>query len=339
MILRTETVEQVIDGELRGTFLKEVLLTPGPEPLGMVRKKLEGAAETRGAVLLVHGFGQNRYTWHSTKRSFSAYLASHGWDVFNLDLRGHGRSRRFGARRPSLLDEYIKEDVPACAREAMRLSGHDRVFLVGHSMGGLISYAVAATALRDVVRGIVSIGSPYRFGLGSRTLTMLAGLLTTAGFTGVFDSNPTLPLRALGRQLLRSRMLWDTRALPIPVRAWLPGSVEADVLDEYLRRAFDWTNVAIALDILRAGRDGKLRSVDGRTDYGAAFEHLDRPLLVIAGTHDSLAPPPSVRPAFERSRSSDKSYRAFPLGHIDLIVGRQAPLTVWPLIQTWLARR
>lgn len=338
MILRTETVEQVIDGDLRGTFLKEVVMTPGPEPLGMVRKRLPPPAEMQGTVLLVHGFGQNRYTWHGTRRSFSSFLASHGWDVFNVDLRGHGRSRRFGARRPALIDEYIQEDVPACAREAMRLSGHDRVFLIGHSMGGLIGYAVAATS-RELVRGIVTIGTPYRFGVGSRALTAVSALLTTARFTGVFDSNPTVPLRMLGRHLHRRRALWDSRILPVPIRAWLPGSVEADVLEEYLQRAFDWTNLAIAFDILRAGRDGKLHSRDGRVDYGMGFEHLDRPLLVIAGTHDTLAPPDSVRPAYEKSRSRDRTYRAFPLGHIDLIVGRDAPLTVWPLIQTWLARR
>lgn len=339
MILRTETVRQVIDGETEATFLKEVVLTPGPEPLGMVRKRLPPPARTRGTVLLIHGFGQNRYTWHSSRRSFSGYLASQGWDVFNVDLRGHGRSRRFGARRPSLLDEYIQEDLPACAREAMRLSGDGDVFLIGHSMGGLISYGAGATALRDRLRGTVSIGTPYRFGLGSRTLTALAALLTTAHFTGIFDSNPTVPLRMVGRHLERTRVLWDSPIWPVPIRAWLPGSVEAEVLEEYLQRAFDWTNVAVALDVLRAGRDGKLQSRDGRTNYGMAFEHIDRPLLVIAGTHDTLAPPQSVRPAFDKSRARDRTYRAFPLGHIDLIVGRQAPLTVWPLIQTWLARR
>ncbi len=339
MILRTETVEQVVDGDQRGTFLKEVVMTPGPQPLGMVRKRLPTPAETRGTVLLVHGFGQNRYTWHISSRSFSSYLASHGWDTFNVDLRGSGRSRRFGSGRPSVLDEFIREDVPACAREAMRLSGHGRVFLVGHSMGGLISYGAGATSLRDSLRGIVSIGTPYRFGLGSRSLTAASALLTTARFTGVFDGNPTVPLRVLGRHLHKRRTLWDSRAWPVPIRAWLPGSVEDDVLEEYLQRAFDWTNMAIAFDILRAGRDGKLLSRDGRADYGMAFEHLDRPLLVVAGTHDTLAPPASVRPAYEASRARDKLYRAFPLGHIDLIVGREAPRTVWPLIQTWLARR
>jgi poly(3-hydroxyalkanoate) synthetase len=60
---------------------------------------------------------------------------------------------------------------------------------------------------------------------------------------------------------------------------------------------------------------------------------------VIAGTHDMLAPPESVRPMYERSPSHDKTYREFPLGHIDLVMGRDAPQTVWPLVTQWLTSR
>jgi polyhydroxyalkanoate synthase len=97
--------------------------------------------------------------------------------------------------------------------------------------------------------------------------------------------------------------------------------------------------MAIALGIIGPGRENALKSHDGLTDYGLAFELADKPLLVIAGTNDSLAPPRSVKPAFERSRSTDKSYREFPLGHIDMILGRDAPFTVWPAVRTWLEAR
>ncbi len=314
-------------------------MTPGPEPLGMVRKRLPAPAEARGTVLLVHGFGQNRYTFHLPERSFSAFLARDGWDVFNVDLRGHGRSRRFGSGRPRALDEYVREDLPACAREALRLSGHESLFVLGHSMGGIIAYGASATSLRDITRGTVSIGSPYAFGLGSRILSGLSALLGAARLTGAFDSNPALPLRFVGRHLRRRRAVWDSRILPLPIRAWTPGSVEDEVLESYLHRAFDWTSLSIALDIFRAGKDGILSGRHGRTDYKSAFEWLDRPLLVIAGSGDSLAPPPSVEPAFARSRANDKTYRVFPLGHIDLIVGREAPRTVWPLIASWMSAR
>jgi pimeloyl-ACP methyl ester carboxylesterase len=339
LILRTETVEQAIDGVETRTFIKEVLMTPGPHPLGMVRKRLPPPSPTRGAVILIHGYAQNRYTWHSSKRSFVNYLADDGWDVFNVDLRGHGRSRRFGAPFPRTMDDYIREDLPLFVREARELSGQDRVFLIGHSMGGLISYFAGSTRLRDQVRGIVSLGSPYVFGQGSALLFSLRELAAAVRWTGLLDANPALPLRLVGRHLNRRKSIWNARLIPLPIRAWAPDTVEPEVLEEYLRRTFDRSTLAVALDIFRAGRDKGFKSADGMIDYSTAFEILDRPLLVVAGTRDGLAPPASVRPAYERSRSSDKTYRAFPFGHIDLIVGKEATRTVWPLIRNWLARR
>ena len=66
---------------------------------------------------------------------------------------------------------------------------------------------------------------------------------------------------------------------------------------------------------------------------------MDFPLLVIAGANDDLAPPASVRPGFERSGSRDKTYQSLPLGHIDLLVGTDAPLMTWPLVRKWLGAR
>ena len=338
MILRTEVVDQAIDGDRRTTLVKDVVMTAGT-PLGMVRKRLPPPAETRGTVLLIHGFAQNRYAWHTSRRSFSAFLADEGWDVFNCDLRGHGRSRRFQDSRPQILDDYIHEDLPRFAEEAARLSGHEQLFLVGHSMGGLISYCASATSLRDVTRGLVTLGAPYRFGLGSPVLKAFSALLRGLRFTGVLDANMLLPTRLLGRHFRKRSALWDSAAFPAPVRVWRPGSVERDLLDEYLEQSWDWTSLHVALDILQGGERVALRSEDGHLDYGAAFEWLETPLLVVSGDEDLLVPPASVRPAFDRSRSQDRTYRTFPLGHIDLIVGREATTTVWPLVGSWLERR
>ena len=349
MILRTEIVEQSIDFEQRATFVKQVVMTPG-QPIGMVRKRRRdlaeaegikertGAPATRGAALLIHGFAQNRYTWHLPSRSFACYLADRGWDVFNVDLRGAGRSQRFDAKRPEVLDEYILEDIPACAHEVQRLSGHDRIALVGHSMGGLISYSCAATALKGEVQAIATLGSPYRFGAGRKFLSGLAWLLQASRLTGAFDRNLDLPTRLVGRHLRRRRALWNMALFPSPVRGWRSGNIHDQVLDEYLARAFDRTNLQIAFDILAGGDRVALHSLDGTMDYGRAFEALRVPLLVIAGDRDDLAPPESVRPAYEMSRSPDKSYRVFPVGHMDLLVGDDATTTVWPTVADFLDR-
>jgi len=339
MILRTETVEQTIDGDQTQTFIKEVLMTSGRHPLGIVRKRRPPPFPSRGAVILIHGYGQNRYTWHTSQRSFVNYLAEDGWDVFNVDLRGHGRSRRFGAPLPKTMDDYIQDDMPAFVREACELAGVEQVFLVGHSMGGLISYFAGSTELRQRVRGIVSIGSPYVFGQGSKLLVGLRELAAAVRWTGILDATPALPLKIVGRHLEKRKSLWNAKMLPLPIRAWAPDTVEPEVLEEYLSSTFDRSTIAVALDIFRTGRSKRFMSVDGMVDYSTAFEIFDRPLLVVAGTEDGLAPPASVRPAYDRSRSSDKTYRAFPFGHIDLVVGKEATRTVWPLVRNWLARR
>jgi polyhydroxyalkanoate synthase len=341
MILQTETVEQAIDGGAQARFVKDVIASrDGVHPIAMVRKRLYGLSRHLAPVLLVHGFGQNRYTWHSSKRSFVNYLASAGFDVFNLDLRGRGRSRRYGAQEDRLIDDYILEDVPSAVRTALRVADKQQLFLVGHSMGGLISYSVAGSSLRNEVAGVVTLGAPYRFGEGSLFLrSVFAPLFYAVRLTGAFDGNPGLPIHFVGELLSKHRWLSDNRLLPMPLRPWAPGSMEPEVLEENLRSAYEHTRMAIALGIVGGGRENALRSHDGLTDYGLAFELTDKPLLVVAGTRDALAPPASVRPAYDRSRSTDKTYREFTCGHIDMVLGKDAPFTVWPTVRTWLEAR
>src|SRR5512140_3391315 len=186
VILHGRVVEQTIDRKERGAFLKELVVTSpvtvgarapaggrvgyAHVPLAMVRKRLAAnQGGTRAPVLLVHGFGQNRYAWHLPSRSLVNYLAREGFDVFNLDLRGHGRSRHLGARRSRGVEDYVHEDMPSAVDEVRALSGGRPVWLVGHSLGGLVSYA-AAPALAGAVAGIASIGSPYHFTRGSFSL-------------------------------------------------------------------------------------------------------------------------------------------------------------------------
>src|SRR5687767_3429892 len=111
-ILSKETVAQrVTPGRIRW-FRKEIIEVRGDESVAVVRKR-RNEGETHAPVILVHGFGQNRYAWHMPERSMSNYLADLGFDVFNVDLRGHGRSATLGSERSRGVDEYIRGDLPA----------------------------------------------------------------------------------------------------------------------------------------------------------------------------------------------------------------------------------
>ena len=102
----------------------------------------------------------------------------------------------------------------------------------------------------------------------------------------------------------------------------------------------DFASFEVIRALFQGGvRQRRVRTIGGLDAFAASFESMDVPLLVVAGRHDDLAPPRSVRPGYERSLSKDKTYRILSHGHLDLLVGRDAPQTTWPLLETWLGKR
>jgi pimeloyl-ACP methyl ester carboxylesterase len=317
--------------------VKEIVVTSGRVPLAMVRKRVaSNESGTRAPVLLVHGFGQNRYAWHLPSRSLANHLAVQGYDVFNLDLRGHGRSRHLSTTRSRGVECYVTEDLPSAVEEVTALSGGRAPYLIGHSLGGLVSYAAAPT-LGSGIAGIVSIGSPYHFTRGSLSLGAIALFMRGLSTVRLRPPNAPFSISPIGRVMRSLARVAESPLYPIPLRGWHPGALEPHVLDEHLRLAFDRAGMGEMVNMFEWANQ---RRFGGHAlDYVERFEKMDVPLLVIAGSNDDLAPPASVRPGFLLSQSRDKTYRALPLGHIDLLVGRDAPLMTWSLLTGWLDKR
>lgn len=81
------------------------------------------------SVLLCHGGGQTRHSWHTTTR----HLAERGWYAVSIDLRGHGDSD--WSRDGDYSIDAFSADVVAVARA---LGGPA---LIGASLGGTSSLA------------------------------------------------------------------------------------------------------------------------------------------------------------------------------------------------------
>ncbi|MBX3128885.1 MAG: alpha/beta fold hydrolase [Polyangiaceae bacterium] len=354
MILHSRVVEQPVDVTDRGVFVKELVLARGAAPIALVRKRAAHgvpgrlgadvvpeslALPTRAPVLLIHGYGQNRYAFHLPSRSFVNHLARAGFDVFNVDLRGRGRSAHLGARRPAAVEDFIREDVPAALDVIESLSGRRPVFLIGHSLGGIVSYCVSVEEPARVA-GVVTLGSPYHFTRGSPWLTVLGAAFRTLD-ARVSLPNLPVPTRAYGRFVRTAQRLVESRLYPVPLRGFRPGSVETEVLREHMAMAMDTGSISTMRGMFDWARQARQDQDDqpGMFGYGRRFEARDLPLLVIAGRYDDLAPPDSVKPAYDRSRSTDRTYRELPFGHVDLLIGREAPQLTWPIVEQWLKQR
>ncbi len=137
--VETSTVDGV---QLRGRYL------PGP-----------AGAASRVAFVVCHGM--TNATAKPSTRAVLGRLASHG-AVFAFDFRGHGRS---GGRSTVGRDEVLDVDAAiAYARQA----GHQRVALIGFSMGGAVSLRQAGTVcvdpqLTNQADVVISVSAPARW--------------------------------------------------------------------------------------------------------------------------------------------------------------------------------
>ena len=346
---RARREEQVVTGERRLWLLKQRLAVPlpGGGRLAVVRKwPLSGLS--RAAIVLLHGFAQNRYTWHLSQRSLSAYLVERGYDVFNVELRGHAQSRGLGSRLPARFEEHVDEDLPAVARSLEAL-GHRQFFLFGHSLGGAVAYA-AAPRLGGRVRGVATSAGVFHWGGGAAVLRPLTRFLHAAHrLHHLLGVKQGLPIRMdwVGRLVARSLEAVEEGRLRLPAHGWARGGVELEVAREWLSRAFDRSSGSVLALMGLWARTGAFCDTAGRVDYASAWAQWRGPLLVMAGDRDELADAEhDVRPAFACSRSPDRTYRAFgarddgaAFGHIDLLIGRAAPERVWPFLGDWFDAR
>jgi lysophospholipase len=90
--------------------------------------------DPQAALMVVHGLFEHGRRYEE----FALYMASHGFATYVLDLRGHGASE--GRRGHVRSFDVLLQDVDRFRREVQGLVPVDvPLFLVGHSLGGLIS--------------------------------------------------------------------------------------------------------------------------------------------------------------------------------------------------------
>ena len=284
-------------------------------------------------VLLVHGIAANRYNLDfANDLSMAQFLAARGYDVWMVELRGRGlstRPRLFSkVRYDWSFDEYPERDLPAAADAVLRATGAKRLHLVGFSTGALACYAWLSDPQRTTeVVSLVSLGGPTSFKRTSRTVS--------------------------GR-LIRS-LRWMRHRFLMRLLAPLGGLVPLQIIHNpentdpsVQRRAMVNMIANFSRNELLQYSDWILndafRSIDHRRDYRAELHRITTPVLFLAGPRDILAPPDAVKVTFDAVGSTDKQFQICSraqgmrvnYGHFDMVIGREAPAEIYPLVARWL---
>lgn len=347
-MIRAKIHTKTVNGDKTVRFYKRLheVITDDGMNLIMTQKTPVGK-KALAPVMLVHGLGQNRFSWTLTKRSLENYLVSLGFTTFNVELRGHGLSRANGADYPDKFEAYLEHDIPAFISEIRQITGQKKMFYIGHSLGGAISYCLGAR-FQDSLLGIISIAGPFTMAQGNIVLQAVAkiGALTFKVLPMKLIHSSPFYLDYLGILARFGLFALDSRANIFPIQVWYPGSMERDILVERIVKGFDRTSIGVARLLVDWAASGKLHGTGGKKDFEENIVDLKAPILFINGDRDYGVPPSSVKQAWEKTGSDDKMFLVFGKkntgvhwGHCDLIFGKDAPAQVWPVIGVWLKDR
>jgi pyruvate dehydrogenase E2 component (dihydrolipoamide acetyltransferase) len=201
---------------------------PAPEKIDVAGRRIRYLRRGEGGepVLLLHGFGGDLGNW-----LFNHEALAEGRTVYALDLPGHGESTKdVGAG--------TLEELAAVACAFLDTVGVRAAHLVGHSMGGAVAMAMAASA-PERVRSLSLLCSA---GLGRE----INGAFLD-GFVGAANRNALRPhlaqlfadealvTRQLVDDLLKYKRLEGVEAALLKLQASLfPGGTQAGVFREAL---------------------------------------------------------------------------------------------------------
>jgi alpha-beta hydrolase superfamily lysophospholipase len=214
-------------------------------------------------LVIVHGWGEHggRYS------DIADYMAERGISVYAPDLRGHGRS---GGARGHVRDfnDYIR-DLESMMRIVREKEGEKKTFLLGHSLGALITLEYANT---HPVDGLILSG----FGLRS------AGRLSFLGRIPFVNSVP-IPVLTISARLLGKRAI-----------SGLCNNQSA--LEEYLRDRLGHGTFTLRFLEECSRESGRLK---GRENFGVGA------CLILIGSEDRIGSPEDARWLYY-ALSSDK---------------------------------
>jgi pimeloyl-ACP methyl ester carboxylesterase len=294
------------------------------------------------AVLVVHGVSSNHWCWDlDPDRSLATTLNAQGFDIWFIDLGGHGCAERKqdGSRQAPRrsFDDYGSEDVASAIAHIQEVTSTDQVAYIGHSMGGHVAAAYVATHGDSALSALVVLGSPIDFeNLETRFRLSRAGALFGSAL-------PALP------SPWAARMAAHLQALPFGMDHlfYAEGSISPETRAAMYRTVVSPLSRGELTHYRRVLRAGHLISSDGEIDYREVLGSLDIPLLVIAGAGDMVAPPDRVRAYYDHAGSTDKTFLiagrqtgfSFDYGHLDLTLGDLAPEEIHSPIGAWLLSR
>lgn len=230
--------------------------------------QLRGDPDARELVVIVHGLGGTTDSYYCMRAA--AAVAEIGGASLCLSLRGSDR------RGEDFYNIALHADLQA-AVASPRLARYERIFILGYSMGGYVTWHFARGPADPRVKAVAAVCTPIDLLTAQRYID--------GARAWIYRHHVLNGLKAIYRAVAEKG-----HAVPSD-----PREVQR------VRTMYDWDRLAIAP---RYGYE----SPEHYYQDLSIKPHLDAfavPALLVAGMHDPIVPPQTIRPFVEQRSGGD----------------------------------
>jgi alpha-beta hydrolase superfamily lysophospholipase len=250
--------------------------------------------EPKAVLAVVHGFGEHSGRYGNVVDWF----VPKGYAVYALDLRGHGRSP--GPRGYINAWSEFRGDVKKLLELVHEREPDRPVFLLGHSMGGLIVLEYVLHHPEGLV-GVISSGPVLAQAGVSPFLVLMSRVLS--GIAPRLTLDTGLDATAISR---------DQAVVDAYVNDPLVHSKGTPRLGTEMTKAYEWTQAHAA--------------------------EMSIPLLIVHGSVDRLAPPEGSRAFYDKVKFDDKERQVYE-GYYHEVFNDIGKEKVLATVETWVEQR
>jgi len=283
-------------------------------------------------LMIVPGYGMNAFIfgYHPRGLSMEEYLAEAGFEIFSVNLRTQGDSKKIGGKKRYGLKEVSLVDLPVAVDFAIEhcLSDNKLLDIIGCSLGGTIVYSYSAICGTEKLGSIVTLGAPL-------TWVDIHPILKIA------FSSPRLAgmLRICGTRTLARLALPVLEKLPLLLSIYLHPEITDISKPEMLAQTVEDPNPVLNREIAEwIGH--KYLVVDGK-DVAADLSNVENPLLCMLSNADGIVPPATALSVLSAVSSKVKESimcgtEEVQMAHADMYISDYAQQMVFEPLSNWL---
>ena len=246
----------------------------------------------KASIFIIHGLGEHCLRYAHVAEALNAI----GMNVYSFDFRGHGQSE--GIQALVLTHEY-RQDVE---KFYLTIPKNIPIFMLCHSMGGLIGLQFLLFVKRLDIKGVVFTGPAIAAGADITPFTKLL-------------------VRFLGKYfpMLKTQKL-DPKSI----------SRDSEIVESYA------TDPLIYHGGTRAGTGRSLlRAID---EVKPRFKEFDYPVLIMHGEADKITNPEGSKALYNESVSIDKTLKIWD-GAYHEILNETNRKEVIEMMTDWIKKR